>query len=82
MSTRRATRKKMATKFAIGDLVTWGNGSVSHPVVAVVPTGVIVDTTSSGFGAHDKQGRLTMLIEFAPSSRSHRCPGPPRKVSP
>lgn len=80
MPTRKSTRKKMERKFRPGQWVTWGNGSVSHEILSVEKLGVVVDSTSSGFGRPDKQGRLTMLIEFAPGSKSHRCPGPPRLV--
>ena len=76
--TRRAMRKQLRRKFAVGDLVTWGNGHVAHPVIEITARGVIVDSTASGFGRADRHGRLTMLIEFAPGSRSHRTPGPPR----
>jgi len=46
----RAQRKKAAKTFKVGDSVTWGNGSVSHPVVEVSHNGVYVDATSAGFG--------------------------------
>lgn len=78
--TRRAARKKLGRKFAVGDLVTWGNRSVSRRVLQVTSKGVIVDTTEDGVGSRSG-GRLTMLIEFAPGSRSRRCPGPPVLVA-
>ena len=76
--TRRAERKRLRRKFKVGDLVTWGAGRVAHPVIDVTALGVVVDSTASGFGHADRHGRLTMLIEFAPGSRSHHSPGPPR----
>ena len=76
--TRRAIRKRLRRKFRAGDLVTWGLGLVWHPVLRVERLGVVVDTTSSGVGRQE-DGRLVMLIEFAPGSRSRRCPGPPRR---
>jgi hypothetical protein len=78
MATRRAIRKRMRNKFQVGDVVTWGHGLVSHRVIAVQPSGVVVDTTSAGVGRSDDAGRLVMFIEFASGSRSDRCPGPPR----
>lgn len=78
MTTRRAIRKRMQKRFRVGDVVTWGHGLVSHRVIAVHANGVVVDTTSTGIGRSDDLGRLVMLIEFAPGSHSHRCPGPPR----
>jgi hypothetical protein len=67
----------MRPKFKIGDVVTWGFKRVAHRVIAVTEFGVVVDSTSSDFGAIDDHGRRTMLIEFAPGSKSNRCPGPP-----
>ena len=77
MASRRAIRRKMQKKFQPGDVVTWGRGILSHRVLAVRPTGVLVDTTSTGFGRLDASGRRTILVEFSPPSRSNRCPGPP-----
>ena len=77
MPTRRAIRKKATNKFAVGDVITWGLGLVAHRVIGVTARGVIVDTTSSGYGRLS-DGRRTLMIEFAPGSRSNRCPGPPR----
>lgn len=78
MTTRRAIRKRMRRKFRVGDVVTWGHGFIAHRVIAVHADGVVVDTTSVGIGRLDDEGRRVMLIEFAPGSRSYRCPGPPR----
>lgn len=77
MPSRRAIRKKMQKKFRPGDVVTWGQGVRSHRVLAVRPTGILVDSTSSGFGRLGSDGRRTILVEFSPASRSHRCFGPP-----
>lgn len=77
MPTRRAIRKSMRGKFRVGDVVTWGRGVLAHRVLWVVDLGVWVDTTSTGLG-RPMDGRLAMLIEFAPGSKSWRCPGPPR----
>lgn len=68
----------MRRLFKPGDVVTWGRGKVAHRVIEVTSVGVVVDSTSSGFGNLRKSGQLTMLIEFAPGSRSYRSPGPPR----
>jgi hypothetical protein len=78
VTTRRAVRKKSRRQFQVGDAVTWGNGRVAHRVLEVKRDGLVVDSTSSGFGRRDRAGRLTMLIEFAPASKSRRCHGPPR----
>jgi len=81
MATRYAIRKKMRRQFKTGDVITWGTGAVAHSVIDVVELGVVVDSTSSGFGRRLRDGRLTLLIEFAPGSKSKRCHGPPRHSS-
>lgn len=70
MTTRRAQRKKLSRRFHVGDLVTWGNGRISHAVTRVTPHGVYVDASSEGFGE--------IFLHFAPGSTSKREPGPPR----
>jgi len=43
----RAQRKKMAKKFRVGDIVTWGNGSVNAKVDEVSSAGLYVNTVMS-----------------------------------
>ena len=42
----RAERKKAQKQFKVGDVVTWGSGTISHRVVAVTERGVVVDVTA------------------------------------
>ena len=49
---QRADRKKQMRKIKAGDIVTWGHGIHSHPVLEVRPEGVIVDAASEGFPRH------------------------------
>lgn len=46
---RSAELRKWRAKFKVGDLVTWGNGSISHSVVEIRHHGVVVDASSVGF---------------------------------
>lgn len=69
--TRRAVRKKLFRRFKVGDLVTWGSGQVSHPVVEVTRMGVVVDASSIGWTSR-------LLVEFAPGARGRGHRGPPR----
>lgn len=61
---KRAELKRKRKSFKVGDVVTWGNGRLSHKVVDVCPTGVTVDSTSSGFGDKQEDGRLFMFVRF------------------
>lgn len=72
--TRAATRKKLARKFEVGDVVTWGNGSLSYPVVEITTEGVIVDSSA------DQGGRERHLVPFVPVKRYGAEHGPPRLV--
>jgi hypothetical protein len=47
--TRRAVQKKLAKKFNVGDVVTWGNKRIAHRIVEVQSQGVVVDSTSAKF---------------------------------
>lgn len=42
----RAQRKRARKQFAVGDVVTWGTGLISHRVVEVTDRGCVVDVTS------------------------------------
>jgi hypothetical protein len=42
----RAQCKKAMKAFKVGDVVTWGMGSMGHRVVEVTREGVVVDVTS------------------------------------
>ncbi len=75
----RAERKKAQKEFDVGDVVTWGQGSVAHRVIDVNPRGVVVDVTA--MLAHDPltpywasqlpDGRWALLVLF-----DHNTQGP------
>jgi len=75
----RAQRKKAQKEFEVGDVVTWGEGTIAHRVIDVNPRGVVVDVTS--MMAHDPltpfwasklpDGRWALLVLF-----DHNVQGP------
>jgi hypothetical protein len=73
----------MRRRFRVGDVVTWGNGSLAHEVVEVRPDGVVVDSTSSGSGEPLGGGKLATFVPFAQgSARERGANGPPRLAAP
>lgn len=74
---RRALRKKLARKFQVGDVVTWGRKHIAHCVVEVQAQGVLVDSTSAKFGKPQRDGRLFTFIPFIPARRHGMDIGPP-----
>lgn len=73
----RAQRKKAMKQFSVGDVVTWGTGSVSHRVVAVTDRGVVVDVTSQptceSWSIKQGDGRYYLLVLFDSNMQG---PGP------
>lgn len=72
----RAARKKLAKKFKVGDLVTWGSGELSHIVIEVRADGVVVDAASAGFPNHfvpfvqkQRYGKISEPLRHAKGSR-------------
>lgn len=80
----RAERKKARRSFKVGDVVTWGDGCISHVVVEVKTEGLVVDTSSGTFGAIQPDGRRHMLVLFDRNMRisegyhTATSKGPPR----
>ena len=68
----RAQRKKAMREFKVGDVVTWGCGSVAHRVVEVNRRGCVVDVTScAAYDTHidywatkAPDGRYLLLVLF------------------
>src|SRR6188474_2721607 len=65
---KRAQRKAIKKHFKVGDVVTWGTGSVSHRVVVVTDRGVVVDVTSQSspeaWASLQPDGRYFLLVLF------------------
>lgn len=62
----RAERKKAMKQFNVGDVVTWGHGSISHRVVAVTERGVIVDVTAC---SKDERNHIDVWAVKQPDGR-------------
>lgn len=78
---RRALQKKLAKKFNVGDVVTWGNKRIAHRIVEVQAQGVVVDTTSTKFGLAQRDGRLFTFIPFVPVRKYRMDVGPPEHTA-
>jgi len=76
-----AIRKKLAKKFKVGDVVTWGNKFIAHRVVEVRQRGVMVDSTSQRYGARQRDGRLFTFIPFVPVRQYGMDVGPPEHTN-
>ena len=74
---RRALQKKLAKKFQVGNVVTWGHKRIAHRIVEVQAQGVIIDSTSAKFGKPQRDGRLFTFIPFIPVRRHGMDIGPP-----
>lgn len=65
---RRADQKKQTKHISIGTRVTWGNGSLSHKVLEVQHTGVVVDVSDDPearlYTVKNKLGRYTLFVRF------------------
>lgn len=70
---KRARNKKLRRKFQVGDEITWGNGSVAHEIVQVLPDGVLVDVTSekdARYFAMHRDGRYLLFVAFDKNNRN------------
>lgn len=74
---KRALRKKMHKTFKVGDVITWGNGDISHRIIEVCEHGVIVDSTSSNYGL-PKDKILTLYVTFDKNNKNVSGRGPIR----
>ena len=80
----RAERKKAKRSFKVGDVVTWGDGCISHVVIDVRDDGVVVDTTSVELGMKHADGRYSLLVLYDGNIRRYEgyftatSKGPPR----
>jgi hypothetical protein len=84
----RAERKKAQRVFKVGDVVTWGVGSIAHRVVQVTPEGIFVDVTSQKdadrYAIRQPDGRYWLLVLYDGNMRrwdAYRAGatrGPPR----
>ena len=79
---RKAESKKLQKQFKVGDRVTWGNGSRSHLVVAILANGVVVDVSSEEHARHfavkQPDGRYFLLVTFTKNNRNKSGRGPIR----
>lgn len=79
---KKAELKRLHKKFKVGDLITWGNGSVSHLIVASRPNGVVVDVTSQKdaeyYGRKQSDGRYFLFVSFTKNNRNRSGRGPIR----
>jgi hypothetical protein len=79
--TRRSIQKKLAKKFQVGNVVTWGNKRIAHRIVEVQAHGVVVDSTSTKFGQQQRDGRLFTFIPFVPVRKYGMDVGPPEHTT-
>ena len=73
MSSQKSTRKKLAKKFKVGDIVTWGNKQTKHEVLEVTKDGVMVC---------GEPYCKTILIPFVTEYRYGLAIGPPEHLDP
>ncbi len=73
-----AERKRMHHLFKVGDVVTWGRGTVSHRIVEVREHGVVLDTTSVDFGELQSDGKRFHYVAFDNNNRDPNGRGPIR----
>ena len=71
----RADRKKMAKKFRIGDIVTWGRGIIDAEVVEVSHDGLYVDTK-----LEDGTPAPRHFVPYVPGPKYGSTIEPPRLV--
>lgn len=65
---KRSLRKKLHRQFKVGDVVTWGTEFVSHKIVEVRDTGVVVDAHSQNCGL--------LFVSFDKNNRNPSGRGP------
>lgn len=76
---KRAERKREMKRFKVGDVVTWGNGALSHRVVEVNQRGVVIDVSSCTdanlWAAKQPDDRFFLLVLFDGNTQcnSMRC---------
>jgi hypothetical protein len=75
-----AIRKKLAKKFKVGDIVTWGYRRVAHRIIEVCRDGVYVDSTSSNCGELMRDGRRRLLVPYI-ARRRRGVDGPPEHTT-
>lgn len=71
----RAQRKKMAKKFRVGDIITWGSGAVDAEIVEVSADGVYVNTH-----LEDGSPAPRYFVPFVPRPKYGHTMEPPRLV--